>query len=92
VLKEMIKTGKAPQEIVEERELTRITSRQQILEIIEQVFTKNPKAVKDALIKEEAVHFLIGEVMKMTRGRADPQLTNKLIKERLRELASSRKD
>ena len=47
---------------------------------------KNPQAVKDALRDEKAAHYLTGQIMKITKGRADPKITNLVIKEKLDKL------
>jgi len=80
VLREMIKTGKGAAEIVKERELIRISSEEQIETAVERVFKENPQAVRDAQTDEKAVHFLVGQVMRLTEGKADPVTTNKIVK------------
>jgi len=47
------------------------------------VFAENPGAVEDAKKDAEAINFLVGQVMKKSRGRADPALTNKIVREAL---------
>jgi len=83
ILPEIVLTGRRPWQIVEEEGLVKITSRGKLEKIVERVFVENPKAVKDALIDEKAVHFLVGQLMKATKGKADPQLANQIIRERL---------
>jgi len=39
--------------------------------------------VEDALTDEKAVHFLVGQLMKATKGKADPKLANQIIQEKL---------
>ncbi|MEM2094070.1 MAG: Asp-tRNA(Asn)/Glu-tRNA(Gln) amidotransferase GatCAB subunit B, partial [Candidatus Bathyarchaeia archaeon] len=89
LLREMVRTGKSPDEIVEEQGLVRICSEEEIELLAEKVFDENPKAVQDALIDAKAVNYLIGKLMQATRGRADPELANKVIRERLRRLRSN---
>lgn len=91
VLPEMVLTGKRPRWIVEKRGLVKITSRQVLKEVMEKVFAENPKAVKDALVDEKAVHFLVGQLMRATGGKADPQLVNRMILERLEIMKKKRK-
>jgi len=86
VLPEMVLTGRRPHRIVEERGLVKITSRKMLEETVERVFAENPKAVEDALMDEKTVHFLVGQLMKATGGKADPQLANQIILERLKEV------
>jgi aspartyl-tRNA(Asn)/glutamyl-tRNA(Gln) amidotransferase subunit B len=80
VLREMIKTGKGAAEIVKERELVRISSEEQIEAAVEIVFKENTQAVRDAQTEEKAVHFLVGQVMRLTKGKADPVTTNKIVR------------
>ena len=84
VLPETVLTGRRPRQIVEERGLIKITSRETLERIADKVFAENQKAAEDALAEEKAVHFLIGQLMKKTKGRADPQLANRVIRERLK--------
>lgn len=84
VLREMITTGEDPESIIQKKGLHRISSRDMLTELVDQVFAMNPKAVEDALVNEKAIHFLVGQVMRMTRGKADPTLVREIIEERLR--------
>ena len=86
ILPEIILTGKDPRVIVKEKNLIKISSSQEIRKIVKKVFEENRKAVEDALRDEKAIHFLVGQVMRETKGRADPELTNQLIKEELEKL------
>lgn len=85
VLLLMVKTGDTPARIVEKEGLQRIFSEEILEEKVEKVFELNPKAVKDAIRDEKAAHFLVGELMKLTNGKADPQLANKIVKRKLRK-------
>lgn len=88
VLWEMMKTGKTALTIVEEKGWRRITDKKILEKIVDKVFMENPKAVKDALGDEKAIHYLIGKTMEATKGMADPELTNQIIRKRLAELKS----
>ncbi len=55
-----------------------------ITAIIDEVIAKNPKSVEDYRAgKERALGFLVGQVMKATKGKANPGLVNKLLKENI---------
>ncbi|MDP3768134.1 MAG: Asp-tRNA(Asn)/Glu-tRNA(Gln) amidotransferase GatCAB subunit B, partial [Dehalococcoidia bacterium] len=83
---EMFRTGKPPQEIVEEQGLTQITGSDELAGIVRQVIAGNPKPVADYRGgKQEAIKALLGLVMRETRGRANPQLAQELLR---RELAA----
>ena len=80
VFKEMLETGKAPQVIVEEKGLVQINDEAAIKAIVQQVVANNPQSVADYKAgKQKAIGFLVGQVMKETKGKANPGLVNKLI-------------
>lgn len=85
VFKTMLETGKAPQTIVEEQGLVQISDEGAILAVVDQVISSNPQSVADFKAgKDKAVGFLVGQVMKETKGKANPGLVNKLIMDRLK--------
>ncbi len=85
VFKSMIETGKAPQAIVEEQGLVQISDEGAILAIVDQVIAANPQSVADFQAgKDKAIGFLVGQIMKETKGKANPGLVNKLIVDRLK--------
>jgi aspartyl-tRNA(Asn)/glutamyl-tRNA(Gln) amidotransferase subunit B len=80
----MFGTGKEPEVIVEEKGLKQIANEDELREIIKKVIAENPKSVEDYKNgKEKAMGFLVGQVMKATKGKANPQLTNQILKEEL---------
>lgn len=84
VFEEMFNTGKPPQEIVAGRGLVQISDQDELGRIVDAVIASNPASVNDFKSgKEKALGFLVGQVMKETRGRANPQLVNKLLREKL---------
>lgn len=84
VFKSMIETGKAAQAIVEEQGLVQISDEGAILTIVDQVLANNPQSVADFRAgKDKAIGFLVGQIMKETKGKANPGLVNKLIADRL---------
>lgn len=90
VLRTMMKTGKTPMEIVESEELVRVSSEGEIGRLVDRVIVENQKAVQDALTDEKAVNFLIGQLMKLSRGRTDPALANKVMREKLKALKAKK--
>ena len=86
ILPRIIVTGKDPEKIVKEEGMVKVTDREFLSKLIEKVFVENPKAVEDALVDEKAVHFLIGQLMKATEGKADPSLASQMVNERLGRL------
>jgi len=84
VFKAMLETGKGPQAIVEEQGLVQISDEGAIKEVVDRIVTANPQSVEDFRAgKEKAIGFLVGQVMKETKGKANPALVNQLLKDRL---------
>lgn len=84
VFEEMFLSGKGPEEIVREKGLVQISDEGELASVVDRVLADNPGAVEDYRKgKDGAVTFLVGQVMKATRGKANPQLANKLIREKL---------
>ena len=84
IFEEMFKTGQSAAELVKKSGITQISNEAQINDIINQVIEDNPETVQDFKAgKEKAIHFLVGQVMKHTKGRAQPDLALNLLKERI---------
>jgi len=84
VLEEMYKTGKNSDIIIKEKGLAQIRDTSEVSRIIAEVLKANPKAVADYKAgKEQAVKFLVGQVMRATRGRVNPNTAADLIKAKL---------
>jgi aspartyl-tRNA(Asn)/glutamyl-tRNA(Gln) amidotransferase subunit B len=79
----LAKKGVDPEKLVKELGYTRITNREQLEPIVEEVIRENKKAACDAKKNPKAVNFLVGMVMRKTRGRADPSMARKLVEEKL---------
>ena len=86
VLVDVFETGKSPSEIVKEKNLVQIQDENFISKVIEEVVKENPKPVEDYKKgKEKAIGFLIGQVMKKTKGKANPQIVRELLVEHLKK-------
>jgi aspartyl-tRNA(Asn)/glutamyl-tRNA(Gln) amidotransferase subunit B len=86
ILEEMFITGKNEDEIIKDRGLSQITDTAELEKIVAEVINSNVRPVADYRAgKEEALKFLVGQVMKATRGRANPQLANDMLKQKLAE-------
>ncbi|HUS82191.1 MAG TPA: Asp-tRNA(Asn)/Glu-tRNA(Gln) amidotransferase subunit GatB, partial [Dehalococcoidia bacterium] len=84
VFEVMFKTGKPPAEVVRELGLTQISGEEEIAAVVDKVLAANPRAVEDYRGgKAEAAKFLVGQVMKETRGRANPGIVNELLQKKL---------
>ncbi len=87
MLPHIIDTGKSPKLLMEEMGLVQISNEQELLELIEDVIESNPKELEDFLSgKEKLFAFFVGQVMKKSKGKANPKLLNELMKKRLDEL------
>jgi aspartyl-tRNA(Asn)/glutamyl-tRNA(Gln) amidotransferase subunit B len=86
VLEEMFRSGKSAAAIIRERGLSQISDTSELEKIAAEVIHSNTQAVADYQAgKETAVKFLVGQVMKATKGRANPQLVNEVLKQKLAE-------
>lgn len=85
IFAEMIATAKSAATIVKEKSLQQLSDREQLENIIGKVFNENSKSVEDYLKgKENAFMFLVGQVMKETKGKANPHLVNEILKKKLK--------
>lgn len=81
VLKEMFSTGKNPGDIVKEKGLAQMSDSGELEAIIEKIVSDNPKSVEDiGAGNEKAYGFLTGQVMKATKGKANAQVANEIIR------------
>ncbi len=84
VLEEMYSTSKDASMIVKEKGLAQISDEGALLGIIDGVLAANPQSVEDYRAgKDKAIGFLVGQIMKATKGQANPGLVNQLLKEKL---------
>ena len=86
VFEEMYKTGKAAADIVKAKGLTQISDEGELAKIVEEIVKNNPDNVaKFKAGKTAVLGFFVGEIMKATKGKANPQVINKLLKEKLEQ-------
>lgn len=84
VLRTMFETGKKPLDIIEEQGLVQISDSSEIEGIVDKVLEDNPQSILDFKAgKDRALGFLVGQVMKASRGKANPQIVNELLSEKL---------
>ncbi len=87
VFAQMYETGRGPAEIAEESGLMQVSDVDQVASATDDAIARNPQAVADYLEgKNKAVGFLVGQVMKKTRGKANPRMAASLVKEKLDEM------
>jgi aspartyl-tRNA(Asn)/glutamyl-tRNA(Gln) amidotransferase subunit B len=84
VFEEMFNSARTAQEIINEKGLAQISDTKQLEEIIIEVINSNAPAVADYKAgKKESLKFLVGQVMRATKGRANPRLVNEQLKKKL---------
>lgn len=84
VFVEMFATGKAPAEIVKEKGLTQITDTSAIEKIVDEALAANPKQVENYRAgRTQLMGFFVGQVLKASGGKANPQAVNDILKKKL---------
>ncbi len=84
VFEEVFKTSKSPKQIVEEKGLKQVSDEGEIRKIIEEVLANHPAEVeKYKAGNQKLMGFFVGQVMKATKGKANPKIVNKILQELL---------
>ena len=84
VIEELFENPKEPEEIIKEKGWIQISDEGEIREVVLKVLEENPNSVADYKAgKDRAIGFLVGQAMKATKGKANPQMLNKMLKEEL---------
>ncbi|UCF87190.1 MAG: Asp-tRNA(Asn)/Glu-tRNA(Gln) amidotransferase GatCAB subunit B, partial [Nitrospiraceae bacterium] len=84
VFDEMYKTGEDPDIIVKERGLIQISDASDIEPLIDEILEKNPKEIERYRAGEQKLMgFFVGQIMKASKGKANPQTVNELLKKKL---------
>lgn len=87
IFPEVVLEGKSPQKIVEERGLLQIADEEAIRKIVLEVIEEEKEAVEQYLKgKEKAMGFLMGQIMRKTKGKANPSLASRILEKKLEEL------
>ncbi len=86
VFEELLENPRDPEEIIKEKGWIQISDEGAIKEIVQKILEKNPASIADYKAgKDRALGFLVGQAMKQTKGKANPQLLNKLFLEELKK-------
>ena len=86
VFKELIENGGDAEQIVKEKGLVQISDEGALLIIVTEVLDANPQIIEDYKNgKKKAAGFFVGQIMKATKGQANPQMVNKLIEEEIQK-------
>lgn len=87
VLEELFENPKEPSKIIEEKGWIQISDEGAIKEVVMQVLEANPQSVIDFKAgKDRAIGFLVGQAMKQTKGKANPQMLNKMFVEEINKM------
>ncbi|WP_054635971.1 Asp-tRNA(Asn)/Glu-tRNA(Gln) amidotransferase subunit GatB [Thalassobacillus sp. C254] len=82
VFADLVEKGGDPEEIVKEKGLVQISDEGELKKIVDEILDNNQQSIEDFKNgKDKAFGFLVGQTMKQTKGKANPQMVNKLIKE-----------
>ena len=85
MLDELFENPKAPSKIIEEKGWVQISDESAIKDIVVKIIENNPQSVADYKGgKDRALGFLVGQAMKETKGKANPQMLNKMFIEELK--------
>ncbi len=84
VFEEMFFTGKSPETVVEEKGMVQISDESALEPVVARIIAENPRVVEDYRRgKEKAFAFFVGQVMKATRGQANPKMVNEILRRML---------
>jgi aspartyl-tRNA(Asn)/glutamyl-tRNA(Gln) amidotransferase subunit B len=90
VLEEAFASGQSIDKIIHEGGYVQISDKAEVESVVTEVIDTNPKAVADYLNgKQSAAKYLVGQVMKLTKGKANPTLVDDLVKEKLGAMTAS---
>ncbi|MEG1705618.1 MAG: Asp-tRNA(Asn)/Glu-tRNA(Gln) amidotransferase subunit GatB [Clostridia bacterium] len=77
---EMFETGKDAMQIVKDKGLVQITDEDAIMEVVKKIVDINPQSISDYFAgKDRAIGYLVGQIMKETKGKANPKIVNELL-------------
>jgi aspartyl-tRNA(Asn)/glutamyl-tRNA(Gln) amidotransferase subunit B len=86
VFKELIEKGGSAEQIVKDKGLVQISDEGALLKIVSEILDANPQSIEDFKNgKSKAVGFLVGQLMKATKGQANPQMVNKILLEEIQK-------
>ena len=84
VFAEMLKEDEAPKALVKKLGLEQVSDEGAILKLVEETIAENPQSVADYKAgKDKAIGFLVGQIMKKSRGKANPGMVTKMLKEKM---------
>jgi aspartyl-tRNA(Asn)/glutamyl-tRNA(Gln) amidotransferase subunit B len=86
VFKELIEKGGDPEKIVKDKGLVQISDEGEIQKMVNETLDENPQSIADFQNgKDKAIGFLVGQIMKASKGKANPQMVNQLLIEEIKQ-------
>ena len=82
-LQEILKTGKPLSEVISSLDLGHVDDESSLVKAIDEVFTEEQKAVSEAKQNPDTINYLVGKVMRKTKGKSNPSLTLDIIRKKL---------
>lgn len=84
IIDEMLKTGEEPENVIERKGLIQNSNKDAIVGIVKQVISNNPNQVQQYKNgNEKVLQYLVGQVMRESKGKANPKLVNEILKEQI---------
>ena len=81
----MFRTGKGAQAVIEEQGLAQVSDAAEIEKIVTDVMASNPRQLEQYRAGKEALFgFFVGQVLKASKGKANPKVVNELLREKLK--------
>ncbi|HYY39974.1 MAG TPA: Asp-tRNA(Asn)/Glu-tRNA(Gln) amidotransferase GatCAB subunit B, partial [Nitrososphaera sp.] len=85
ILGQIVRTGEMPSVLVKKMQASKIGDAGTLAQAVQSVFKVEQVAVQDAKRNPKVAHFLLGKVMQMTKGRADPKVALEIIQKKLKD-------
>jgi len=87
VLLDMFEKGSDPSQVIEKKNLAQVSDETELSKIVSKIITENPGPVEDFKKgNEKTLMFLVGQVMRKTKGKANPQVVQKILRKRIAEI------
>jgi len=87
ILSQVVKTGEMPSQVAKKLHVSKIDDVGALAEVITTIFESEKAAVHDAMHNPNVANFLLGKVMQVTKGRADPRIALEIIQKKLKEFS-----
>ena len=87
IFTDVVESGISPSKLIEQKGLSQVSDESELLQVIKEVLDANPGEVQKFLDgKEQVIGFFVGQVMKATKGQANPKIVNPILRKQLAEI------